>query len=266
MMGEISNISWTDATWNPFYGCHKISPGCAYCYMDRWAKRSGRDPEKVTRAKEATFYAPLKWKESKRIFTCSLSDYFIEEADSWRSEADAVMRATPQHTYLILTKRIDRAIKLEYKPAANVWFGISAENQTMLNRRLPLLFQIAAEGYFISAEPLLEGLNFWKAYSNWHLYRNRLMVIVGGESGGPEYRQLVFPIGQPTGRWRVNSDREIYKWGWEPKHEALRWIRSIRDQCLNAGVKFHFKQFGGPKPESGGRLLDGREWQEFPHA
>lgn len=104
-MGNSSNIEWTDATWNPWHGCHKVSQGCKNCYMFRDKRRYGQDPNVVTRAASTTFYAPLKWKKPRRIFTCSWSDFFIEEADPWRDEAFAIMALTPQHTYQVLTKR-----------------------------------------------------------------------------------------------------------------------------------------------------------------
>ena len=248
-MGERTKISWATSTWNPWYGCHKVSPGCAYCYMDRWAIRSGRDPEKVTRAKDSTFYAPLHWKESQIIFTCSLSDFFIEEADQWRANAWKVIKDTPQHIYLILTKRIQRRL---FIPFPNVRLGISVENQYWLNKRLPELFQISAAGYFISAEPLLGPLNFTEAIADWWESNYKLeQIIVGGESGGPKYRRLVY-------EWQSSPGRL------DPKPRALEWVHSIRDQCLGAGINFFFKQWGGPRPESGGHLLDGREYQAMP--
>ncbi len=103
-MGKESQIEWTEATWNPWHGCKKISPGCKNCYMYREKKRYGQDPHNVTKSK-TTFKAPLGWKSSKTIFTCSWSDFFIQEADDWRDDAWDVIRKTPEHTYQILTKR-----------------------------------------------------------------------------------------------------------------------------------------------------------------
>ena len=106
-MAHTSKIEWTEATWNPWHGCHKVSAGCKNCYMFRDKKHYGQDPNVVVRSK-TKFYDPLKWKEPRTIFTCSWSDFFIEEADPWRDEAFAIMALTPQHTYLVLTKRPDR--------------------------------------------------------------------------------------------------------------------------------------------------------------
>src|ERR1700678_4420763 len=101
-MGAKSNIEWTEATWNPWHGCHKISAGCKNCYMFAEKKRYGQDPDVVVRSK-TTFHDPLRWREPKLIFTCSWSDFMIEEADSWREEAYGIMRITPRHTYQVLT-------------------------------------------------------------------------------------------------------------------------------------------------------------------
>lgn len=327
-MAQESEIEWTDATWNPWYGCQKVSPGCAYCYMDRWAKRSGRDPEKVTRARYTTFYAPLKWREPRRVFTCSLSDFFIEEADRWRTDAWSVIRDCPQHTWMILTKRVDRILKhLPWCDAKqlhrfaqgwpdlgglcdrwswpNVNLGVSVENQYQADERIPKLLQILAAKRFVSIEPSLGPITLKAIPVNQDVekkkdrpkpvnyprfidsLRGRSVselgieysgqpkldwVIVGGESGGPEYRRLVIkcteawkyrPLCGKPGR-TFGVCLHCNNTGWEPKPEALRNVRSLRDQCQVAGVPFFFKQWGGPKPESGGRLLDGREWSEFP--
>lgn len=253
------------------------------CYMYRWAERAGRDPEKVTRARDATFYAPLRWKEPRVIFTCSLSDFFIEEADGYREEAWNVIRLSSHHTYLILSKRWDRVISDPKRfvpwimrdefPWPHVRFGASAENQHWLDKRVPKLLKIPAVGYFISAEPLLGPLNL-RGYlmrfpalvkeSDENIYANYGVpnlnaVIVGGESGGPEYRRLVekkFSWGGPY------DDGLMY----QPKAQAAKWVRSIRDQCQAVEVKFILKQWGGPRPESGGKLLDGKEYEGYPIA
>lgn len=251
-MGEFSKISWTQGTWNPWYGCHKKSPGCAYCYMDRWATRSGRDPEKVIRSKK--FDGPRRWKDSKIIFTCSLSDYFIKEADNWRDEADRIIQETPQHTYLILTKEIDRAVKRDWKCPPNARLGVSVENQAMMWRVAEML-HIPAPGYFVSAEPLLSELDF-----SWSDLLRIRAVIVGGESGGPEYRRLVQRCAVCEGPICPSCEGT----GWQPKSNALEWVRLIRNQCLSNGTKFILKQWGGPSPESGGKVLDGKRYEGYP--
>lgn len=251
-MSDKTGIEWTDATWNPWYGCHKVSPGCKFCYMFREQVRYGKDPNVVTRSK-TKFTEPLKWKEPRMVFTCSWSDWLIEEADPWRPEAYEVIRQTPQHTYQILTKRPERYAggQLALPMPANVWYGVSVENRKNL-WRIDALRQFPAAVRFLSLEPLLEDLGELNLSGiGW--------VIAGGESG-------------PAAR-SASPD----------------WFRSIRDQCQAAGVPFFFKQWGEYTPaiagdlvnimdtvkvdgvgmtrlgkKAAGAMLDGREWREFP--
>src|SRR5688572_27904734 len=81
-MGDRTDIAWTQKTWNPWHGCHKVSPGCKFCYMFREKRQYGQDPDVVVKSK-TKFNEPLKWKEPSLVFTCSWSDWFIEEADPW---------------------------------------------------------------------------------------------------------------------------------------------------------------------------------------
>lgn len=241
-MGDKSNIEWTDATWNPFYGCRKVSPGCKHCYMYRDMERFGRDPFTVKRAADNTFRAPLRWAKSgkvasgSRIFTCSWSDFFIEDADDWRGEAWDIIRATPQYTYQILTKRpeniADRLPSDWGAGWANVWLGVSAENQEQADRRIPLLLNTPAIIRFVSAEPLLGPVYMMRHLLNGaHKWRQDLhWVIVGGESG-PRRRPF------------------------DPD-----WARSIRDQCRDAGVPFFFKQVDKVQPIPNDLLI--REWPQ----
>lgn len=104
-MGKNSGIEWTDHTWNPWQGCLKVSPGCKQCYMYRDKKRYGQDPMVVVRSKPGTFRKPLQWKQPAKVFTCSWSDFFIEQADNWIDDAWNIIRQTPHLTYQILTKR-----------------------------------------------------------------------------------------------------------------------------------------------------------------
>lgn len=226
-MARISAIEWTEATWNPWHGCTKVSPGCAHCYMYREKKRYGQEPAKVVRSK-TTFDAPLKWKEPQLIFTCSWSDFFIEEADPWRDEAWEIIRSTPQHAYQILTKRPQRiAANLPQGwPFENVCLGVSVENPRFYGR-IEMLRKIPAFVRFLSLEPLLAPMpHLPLAGISW--------VIVGGESG-PGCRPM------------------------KPE-----WVREIRDQCARAGVPFFFKQWGGLRKNITGRLFEGRVWDEMP--
>ncbi len=280
-MGETSVIEWTDSTWNPWRGCDKVSPGCADCYMFRDQRRYGKDPSVVVRAKDGTFNAPLSrsWERVRTaaivargrhlVFTCSWSDWFHEDADPWRDEAWEVIRKCPQSTFQILTKRPQRI--LDHLPEdwgdgyPNVWMGVTIENRRFVERA-DRLREVPARVRFISAEPLLgplDGLNLSRI--DW--------VIGGGESGGRIGRRLV-------------DQRNV------PREDRLPWIRDLRDACLDGsvpcefcdhgvaggapckapgcregrvgGTAFLFKQWGGPTPTSGGRVLDGRTWDEMP--
>lgn len=227
-----SKIEWTQATWNPWHGCIKVSDGCKNCYMYRDKKRYGKDPRQVVRSK-TTFFDPTKWPESKLIFTCSWSDWFIDQADDWRDEAWNVIRQTPHHNYQILTKRPERI--QEHLPGdwengwKNVWLGVSIENQKQVDRA-DLLRSIPAHIRFISAEPLIGPIQFTKL-------RGIHWVITGGESG-PKSRPM-----------------------------DLAWVRSIRNQCQRSKVAFFHKQNGGTRIINGawgGRELDGRTWDAIP--
>jgi protein gp37/site-specific DNA-cytosine methylase len=180
-----SNITWTDHTWNPWTGCQKVSAGCKNCYMFRDEERWGKDPSIIKRTGDYTFNSPLRIKEPKMVFTCSYSDFFIEQADDWREDAWEIIRKTPHLTYQILTKRPER-IK-ECLPSdwgegyPNVWLGVTVENQDTIHRA-ELLVEIPASVRFISAEPLLGPLDLLTPL-DWKLMGHIDWIIIGGESG-----------------------------------------------------------------------------------
>ena len=188
-MGKNSEIAWTDATWNPWHGCKKVSPGCKYCYMYRDKVTYGQDGKFVQKGK-TTFKLPLTWKTGRLIFTCSWSDWFIDVADEWRPEALEIIRQTPQHIYQILTKRPER-IK-ENLPewfdeiADRVWMGVSIESQDYVDR-INYLLDIPCIK-FVSFEPLLEEIK-WTDIMN-----NLDWVIIGGESGNDNGDHLYRPM------------------------------------------------------------------------
>jgi protein gp37 len=181
-----TTIQWTDFSVNFWSGCLKTSEGCKYCYMHRIKEKNGLDGSIVRRACDATFYDALYWKEPQKVFTCSMSDFFIKEADAWREDAWDVIRRTPQHTWQILTKRPER-IKECLPPDwgdgwDNVWIGVSVENQKCF-QRAAILSEIPAKLRFISAEPLLEPIDFLQEIDGVRVIDNFDWVIVGGESG-----------------------------------------------------------------------------------
>jgi protein gp37 len=234
-MADRSAIEWTEATWNPVTGCDKVSPGCAHCYAETFAERwrgvaehpyeQGFDLRIWPRRLEQ----PLRWRRPRVIFVNSMSDLFHERIpDDYVAEVFDVMVRAPQHTFQVLTKRPARMAELapNLPWPGNVWLGVTIENRRFVDRA-DLLRRVPAAVRFISAEPLLTPLTgLVLADIDW--------LIVGGESG--------------YGHRPMNID----------------WVRDLRDRCLNTGVAFFFKQWGGRTPKAGGRLLDGLEWSQMP--
>lgn len=233
-MGETTIIAWTDRTWNPWRGCAKVSPGCAHCYMFRDQKMRGRDPAVVVRT--GTWKDPVKWEKAaaaagrtERIFTCSWSDWFHVDADPWRDEAWAVVKACPHLQFQILTKRDDRIA--DHLPAdwgdgyPNVWLGVSIENDKY-TYRADQLRDIPAAVRFISAEPVLGPMPSLDLRGiDW--------LIVGGESG-PNFR---------------------------PMDHA--WVRELRQIAKKARCAFFFKQSAAFRTEMGIEL-DGQVVRDYP--
>lgn len=236
-MSEKTSIEWTEATWNPWHGCHKVSPGCKYCYMFRDKKRYGQDPNVVVRSK-TTFHAPLKWWEPRLVFTCSWSDWFIEEADPWRDEAWEIIRATPQHTYQVLTKRIERA--KDHLPSGwpfpNVWLGVSVENQETADERIPLLLQTPAAVRWVSYEPALGPVDFTHIPRPADLMRTFDALVDHTLDGRASARIDWLVVGGESGQKARPFD--------------LEWARSAIRQCREAGVPVFMKQLGSKPYET----------------
>lgn len=291
-MSGATTIEWTDAVWNPVTGCNKVSPGCKNCYAERIFHRPypGRAFTDV-RMHPERLDQPLHWRKPRRIFVNSMSDLFHETvSEEFVGHVFAVMSRCPQHTFQVLTKRPADMLDLignatnrwgpfqdtvvkdgkgEEWPLPNVWLGVSVEDQKTADERIPILLNTPAALRFVSYEPALESIDLayylfedytdvpgkigrdWTESLDW--------VIAGGESG-------------PHAR---------------PAHPD--WFRQIRDQCAAASVPFFFKQWGEFSPDrpiqiarddafqqSGwpmyrigkkraGRLLDGKEYNQFPN-
>ncbi len=274
-MAENSKIAWTDHTWNPWQGCHKVSPACDNCYMYRDKKRYGQDPGTVIRSSKNTFNLPLKSKDMKpgdKIFVCSWSDFFIKEADLWRQEAWDIIRRTPQYIYLILTKRPENILSRLPEDWGsgwpNVWLGVTAENQEMADLRIPILLQIPAAVRFVSVEPMLGPVDLTKIN-----YQGSLKNVQPGVD--LPFRVLINSlIGEFDDGWDRGKESKL-DWvvlGGETGSGARpiepRWARNVKDQCVEAGVPFFFKSWGWNKADYIGRpknrLLDDREWNELP--
>lgn len=307
-MATNSKIEWTDATWNPVTGCSKVSDGCKNCYAERLAHRFGWTTKPWTAANATEnvilnldrLEQPLRWKKPRRIFVNSMSDLFHEQVPDWFiRKVFQVMAEANWHIFQVLTKRPKRMKEMIERlepefdgmvfngtkvswPLPNVWLGVSVENQKAADERIPLLLQTPAAVRFLSCEPLLGpvDLSGFKPFDGECFCQESIdgckprlakgcpetaidWVIVGGESGP----------------------------GARPMHPD--WVRSIRDQCQEAGVPFFFKQWGSWFPlgqksngwngiskhrndewpfqpmyrigkQLAGRLLDGREWNEMP--
>lgn len=237
-----SGIEWTDATWNPVTGCTEVSPGCDNCYArvfaERWQGIPGHPYEQGFDLKlwsERLDY-PLRWKKPRRIFVNSMSDLFHKDVpDDFILQVFEVMSQAYWHTFQVLTKRPSRLVRLVTKISSqlktyswpdHIWLGVSIETM-QYSWRVDQLRQVPAGIRFISAEPLLASLKDLNLDDiDW--------LIVGGESG----------------------------FGHRDCDPA--WVRELRDLCQATGTAFFFKQWGGPRPKSRGRTLDGRTWDEYP--
>jgi protein gp37 len=239
-MADNSAIEWTDATWNPVTGCTKITAGCDHCYAERFAERfrgvpghpfeTGFDltlrPERLEQ--------PLNWKRARMIFVNSMSDLFHKDVS--KAFIDSVfetMETADWHTFQVLTKRSSRMRDYlrnrygERLAPEHIWCGVSVEDARGASR-IQHLRDAPASVRFLSIEPLIGATGAMNLDGiHW--------VIAGGESG-PGSRIL-----------------------------NIEWVRSVRDQCEQQDVPFFFKQWGGLRPKSGGRNLDGREWSDFPY-
>ena len=267
-MSENSKIEWTHHTFNPWWGCVRVSPACKYCYAESLAKRYGHDVWGVGSERrfmsDDTWARPLKWNaateaagERARVFCASMADVFEDRRnlDEARLRLWRLIEATPWLDWLLLTKRPEMIAELAPWGAEwphNVWIGTTVEDQRRADERLPLLAKIPAAVRFISAEPLLGRLDLtpWLDDLDW--------VIAGGESGG------------------------------KSRPSSPSWFHALLDQCMRAGIAFHFKQWGNWSPggpgkakagsktaEDGtvmvrsskaraGRILRGQTWDELP--
>jgi protein gp37 len=249
-MASDSAIEWTDATWNPVSGCTKVSPGCKFCYAERLTKRFGQRDFTNVMLHPDRLGLPLRWREPRMIFVNSMSDLFHDRVPfEFIDQVFAIMTRASRHVFQVLTKRPDRMVEW-YRNVdgrrvvpSHVWLGVSVESAPYV-WRVDRLRQVDVPVRFVSAEPLLGSLaaSLDLTGISW--------VISGGESGGPASRALV----------------EQTAAGWKPKPQAVQWVRELRDLCEAAGVAFFHKQWGGPRSTSGGRMLDGRQWSDYPGA
>ena len=243
-----SGIEYVDHSWNPWIGCRRVSDGCRNCYMYREQTRYGKDPSDIHRTTTSTWRQVKKFEPGAFVFVCSWSDFFLQDADPWRDDAWRVIEGRPDVTWVVVTKRpeniSDRLPWGDGVPWPNVIGVVTIENQEMANLRVPLLLRSNFAVRGVSVGPMLgpvdiasaAGVTFWDdpvAGIRW--------VICEGESG-------------PNARPMSPAD-----------------ARALRDQCVEAGIPFFFKQWGAWGPD--GRryhrekalpLLDDKIWNQMP--
>ena len=222
-------------SWNPVTGCTKVSEGCRHCYAERFAERwrgiPGHHYEHGfdLQLRPERLELPLHWRQPRRVFVDSMSDLFHGRIpDEYVRAVFEVMERAPRHVFHVLTKRPERLLELApslpWPP--NVWMGVTVERADYA-ARADALRRVPAAVRHISAEPLLGPLDALDL-------ADIDLVIAGGESGA------------------------------ERRPPQADWLRHLHDRCVAAGVAFTFKGWGGRGQRDGGRLLDGREWQESP--
>ena len=240
-MASGSSIEWTEATWNPTTGCTKVSEGCGNCYAEGQSKRlKAMGQKKYARGfeyveHESDIGLPLKWRKPRKIFVNSMSDLFHEKsAFEFTMQCFLTMLRTPQHTYQVLTKRPKRMAEfseLFFKYFGrdippHIWTGTSIES-ARYTHRIDDLRAVRCRTRFISFEPLLKSVGCVDLSDiDW--------AIIGGESGF-NYRPV------------------------DGNH-----IRSLIAECQRQSVPVFFKQWGGIRPKSGGRTIDGGTHDEYP--
>jgi protein gp37 len=253
-VAERSAIEWTDATFNPWWGCVRVSPACARCYADTWARRFGLELWAEDGARR--FFGDDHWRKPRswnraagqarvplKVFCASMADVFEQHAalEAWRERLWSLIDETPWLQWQLLTKRPENvAAMVPWRDAwpSNVWIGASIEN-SRFTFRADILRELPAAVRFVSAEPLLASL-----FENGRRHHRPLeldgiaWVIAGGESGR----------------------------GARPMNEA--WARELRDATRDADIAFFLKQLGGYPDKRGAdkAVLDGQLWRELPAA
>lgn len=301
----MSEIEWTDETWNPVTGCSHVSEGCRHCYAEKVSLRYGYTSKAWTAqnaAENVTLHDdrldhPLHWKRGRMVFVNSMSDLFHELVPfEFIDEVFAVMAVTPEHTYQVLTKRpermrqyMDRAFDSEPTvrclevwrqagsvitshgstypwPLPNVWLGVSCEDQKNADERIPVLLQTPAAVRFISAEPLLGPIDL----SGYLWGRSTPCTDSLGGTTCPKDADCECGYRTRAQNGEASLDWVIAGGESQPRCRPmdLDWARSLRDQCVTAGVPFFLKQLGGFPNKRGHdqAVLDGERWNQMPQA
>lgn len=279
-MTQNTKIEWADHTFNPWWGCTRVSPACDNCYAAALDKRTGGDhwganqPRKRTSAKN--WLEPVKWNKQadkffaehgrrQRVFCASMADVFDNEVDpQWRSDLMALIDFTPNLDWLLLTKRIGNANKMLFEASgqdqipANIWLGATICNQAEADRDIQKLLAVPAAKRFLSIEPMLGPIDL-TVYQDW----------LGRSQGGmwcPDCPERGVGIDPAEHRHCIGEVQDAAPYngidwvicggesgpGARPMHPD--WARSLRDQCSSACVPFLFKQWGEWAPNDRSRV------------
>ena len=269
-----TKIEWATHTFNPWVGCTKVSPACDHCYAESWAKRSGMvkwgASEPRRRTSDANWRQPLKWNAEAestgtrpRVFCASLADVFDNAVPvQWRIDLVHMILETPNIDWLLLTKRIGNATEMldvafravhaqrerwaENVPS-NVWIGATVVNQDEADRDIPKLLAVPAAKRFLSMEPLLGPVDLNYVRQRIQAQRSQLARAINGET----WLDWVI-VGSESGP------------GARRDPNMVSWVASLRDQCVDAGVAFLWKQDVINGKKIGAPQLEGQSWQQFP--
>jgi protein gp37 len=274
-MGQLSKIEWTDHTFNPWWGCMKVSEGCKNCYAETLDNRYHHDdphwgPGSSRKAMSENYWKqPLKWnKEAEkagnkaRVFCASMADVFEHHHDTYKHRLRLfdIIESTPNLIWQLLTKRPENIRLLTpvmwyLDWPKNVWIGTSVENQEAAKTRIPHLLKIPSNVRFLSCEPLLGPLRL-REYFNAETFYAR----------GPDGQLVTKTYFNPDIHWVIAGGES----GPGARPMDKQWLLQLMYDCTTANVPFFFKQWGeycnGIKvgKHQAGRLLEGEEWNEFP--
>ena len=228
-MAKNSAIAWTDNTFNPWWGCVRVSEGCVHCYAETFSKRTGNDIWGVDKPRR--FFKDKHWNEPKLwdkeaaksdkpvyVFCASMADWLEDRPDliEHRARLCKLVEDTPNLTWLLLTKRIENAVRLvpeswHGNAPVNAWFGVTTEDQKSYDKRIDALLDLRtslnASKVWLSVEPQITSINLHNKNPDW--------IISGGESGA----------------------------GCRPFN--IEWARDLNEQCKRGNIAFFMKQQGG---------------------
>ena len=265
-MAENTKIEWADATVNHWAGCTKVSPACDNCYAERmagrlWTVRGGAGAARRQFISARDMLEALDRKAQRigkklRVFHNSLSDMFDNEVpDGWRMDAFKIMADTPNLQHLVLTKRIGNVrhytqhdgLAFDLMGDGSVWLGVTVVNQEEADRDIPKLLAVPAAKRFLSIEPMLGPVDLNYVRQRIQAQRSQLARAINGETW------LDWIIAGSESGSGARRDPNM-----------VSWVASLRDQCVNAGVAFLWKQDVIDGKKIGAPQLEGQSWQQFP--